>query len=151
MYLWWEFVHIVGGLGFLAAHGASAAVGLRLRHERDPSRIRALLDLSRSTRPWMYASLLVLLAAGVADGFIGRWWDQGWIWTALILLVVMLIVAFPLAVPYYLRVRRAVAEGSAVMPEELDALLRSPRPVVIAMVETAGIALIVWLMVLKPF
>ena len=151
MYLWWKYVHSVGGLGFLAAHGASAAVALRLRKERDPARIRTLLDLSRSTRPWMYVSLLVLLVAGVVDGFKGAWWDQGWIWTALILLTLMLVAAFPMAVPYYIRVRRAVADGSEVTPGQLDHLLASPRPIVIAVVQTAGIAAIVWLMVLKPF
>jgi uncharacterized membrane protein len=151
MYLWWKYVHILGGLGFLAAHGATAAVALRLRKERDPARIRALLDLSRSTRPWMYVSLLVLLVAGIVDGFKGGWWDQAWIWTALILLVLLMVAAFPLAVPYYKRVRRSVAEDSTITRRELDALLLSPRPIVIAVVETAGIAVIVWLMVLKPF
>jgi NADH:ubiquinone oxidoreductase subunit 2 (subunit N) len=151
MYTWWRFVHVVGAFGFLAAHGATAAVAMRLRKERDPAKIRALLGLSRSTRPWMYVSLLLLIAAGVIAGFQGHWWDQGWIWTALILLIVLLVVAFPLAVPYYVRVRRAVAEGSDTRPEELASLLLSPRPIVIAAVETAGLVVIVWLMVLKPF
>ncbi len=142
---------MVGAFGFLAAHGATAAVAMRLRKERDPAKIRALLGLSRSTRPWMYVSLLLLVAAGVVAGFQGHWWDQGWIWTALILLVVLLVAAFPLAVPYYVRVRRAVAEGSDTPPEELASLLLSPRPIVIAVVETAGLVVIVWLMVLKPF
>lgn len=151
MYLWWKYLHILGGFGFLASHGATAGVALRLRKEREPERIRALLDLSRSTRPWMYVSLLVLLTGGIVDGFQGQWWGQGWIWAALILLLVLLMAAFPLAVPYYIQVRRAVAEDATTSPAELDALLRSSRPVVIAAVETVGIAVIVWLMVLKPF
>lgn len=151
MYLWWKLVHVVGAFGFLAAHGATAAVALRLRRERDPVGIRSLLALSRSTRTSMYVSLLVLLGAGVVDGFIGDWWGQGWIWTALILLVLLLVAALPLAVPHYVRVRRAVADDAATTAEELDALLRSPRPIVIAVVETAGLLVIVWLMVLKPF
>jgi uncharacterized membrane protein len=151
MYTWWRFAHVVGAIGFLAAHGATAAVAMRLRKERDPAKIRALLGLSHSTRPWMYVSLLVLLAAGVVGGFLGHWWSDGWIWTALILLLVLLGAAFPLAVPYYVRVRRAVAEGSDTPPEELASLLLSPRPIVIAVVETAGLVVIVWLMVLKPF
>ncbi|MBI3647434.1 MAG: DUF2269 family protein [Actinobacteria bacterium] len=151
MYLDWKFLHIVGGLGFLAAHGATAAVAVRLRKEREPDRIRALLDLSRSTRPWMHASLLVLLVAGVVMGFQGHYWGAGWIWTALILLVLLLAAAFPLAVPYYVRVRRAVAPGGELPPGELDRLLSSSRPIVIAVVETVGILVIVYLMVLKPF
>ena len=142
---------MVGALGFLAAHGATAAVAMRLRKERDPAKIRALLGLSRSTRPWMYISLLLLVGAGVVAGFQGHWWDQGWIWTALILLVVLLVAAFPLAVPYYVKVRRAVAEDAATTPDELEGLLLSPRPIVIAVVEAAGLVVIVWLMVFKPF
>jgi uncharacterized membrane protein len=142
---------MIGALGFLAAHGATAAVAMRLRKERDPAKIRALLGLSRSTRPWMYISLLLLIAAGVVAGFQGHWWDQGWIWTALVLLVVLLVAAFPLAVPYYMKVRRAVAEDAATTPDELEGLLLSPRPIVIAVVEAAGLVVIVWLMVFKPF
>jgi uncharacterized membrane protein len=151
MYTWWRFLHVLGALGFLATHGAMAAVAMRLRKERDPAKIRALLGLSRSTRPWMYVSLLLLIAAGVVAGFQGHWWDEGWIWTALILLIAMLVAAFPLAVPYYVRVRRAVAEDADTPSDELDTLLLSPRPIVIAVVETAGLVVIVWLMVLKPF
>jgi hypothetical protein len=151
MYGWWMFVHVVGVLGFLAAHGATAAVALRLRTERDLARVRALLDLSRATRPWMYVSLLVLIAGGIVTGFLGHWWSQGWIWAGMGVLVVMLVAAFPLAVPYYVRVRRAVTEGSDVTPQVLDELLSSPRPLVIAGVETALLLVVVWLMVLKPF
>ena len=151
MYTWWRFLHVLGALGFLTTHGATAAVAMRLRKDRAPAKIRALLGLSRSTRPGMYVSLLLLIAAGVIAGFQGHWWDEGWVWTALILLVVLLVAAVPLAVPYYVRVRRAVAEDSDTSPEELEALLLSPRPIVIAVVETAGLLVIVWLMVLKPF
>ena len=63
----------------------------------------------------------------------------------------LLVAAFPLAVPYYLRVRRAVDPGQGTTSSELEALLTSRRPIVIAVVETVGILVIVWLMVLKPF
>ena len=151
MYAWWKFVHIVGALGFLAAHGATAAVALRLRKEREPGRVRALLDLSRSTRSWMYVSLLVLLVGGIVTGFQGHYWGRGWIWAGLGTLVAMVLAAFPLAVPYYIGVRKAVAPDAKTSKADLETLLRSRRPVVIAVVETAGLLVIVWLMVLKPF
>ena len=148
---WWTYLHLAGAFGFLAAHGVAVAVALRLRRERDPARCRAFLDLSRSTRPWMYVSLLVLIVAGVVRGFQLHAWSQGWIWAALGLLIAMLVAAFPLAVPYYVRVRRAVAEGADTPPDRLEALLRSPRPLVILWVETAGLLVILWLMIFKPF
>ena len=63
----------------------------------------------------------------------------------------MLVVAFPLAVPYYVRVRRAVAEGADTPPDQLEALLRSSRPLEILWVETAGLLVILWLMIFQPF
>lgn len=148
----WKLLHIIGVFGFLAAHGATAAVALRLRKERDPIRIRALLDVSRSTRSLMYWSLLLLLGAGISNGFVLHVWGQGWIWTALALLTALLVVAFPLAVPYYKSIRLAVAPDGPGMPEDdLAALLGSSRPIVIAVVETAGVLVIAWLMIWKPF
>ena len=151
MYLWWKLLHILGALGFVGAHGATAGVALQLRRERDPVRVRALLDLSRSTRSWMYVSLIVLIAGGIVTGFLGHFWGEGWIWAGLGLLLLLLVAAFPLAVPYYLRVRRAVEPGRETTSAELEALLTSRRPIVIAVVQTIGILMIVWLMVLKPF
>lgn len=147
---WWTYLHLAGAFGFLAAHGVAVAVALRLRRERDPVRCRAFLDLSRSTRPWMYVSLLVLIVAGAVRGSQLHAWSQGWIWAALGLLIAMLVAAFPLAVPYYVRVRRAVADADT-PPDRLEALLRSPRPLVILWVETAGLLVILWLMIFKPF
>jgi hypothetical protein len=147
----WKYWHIAGAFGFLAAHGATAAVALRLRRERELGRIRALLDLSRSTRGWTYVSLLVLTIGGVANGFVMHYWGAGWIWAGIGLLVFLLAIAFPLAVPYYVRIRRVV-EGELEMDAAgLEALLLAPRPIVIAVVETAGILVILWLMVFKPF
>ncbi len=149
--LWWRYLHVAGALGFLASHGVAVAVALGLRRERDPARCRAILDLSRSTRPWMYVSLLILIAAGVVRGVQLHAWGRGWIWVALGLLIAMLAAAFPLAVPYYVRVRRAVAEDAGTSPDALATLLRSPRPLVILWVETAGLLVILWLMIFTPF
>ncbi len=41
-----KFLHVLGVFAFLMAHGASASMLFRLRRERDPEKIRTLLDLS---------------------------------------------------------------------------------------------------------
>ena len=66
MYQWWVFIHLVGVLGFLLAHGVSVAVLFALRREREPGRIRALLTLSGQTTAVFYWSFLVLLGGGLA-------------------------------------------------------------------------------------
>lgn len=146
----WKLLHLIGAFGFVAAHGATAAVALKLRRERAPERVRALLDLSRSTRGFMYLSLVVLLVGGIANGFVLHVWDRGWIWAAIVLLVLLIVVAFPLAVPYYAAIRRAVSPQEPAGEERLGALLASRRPLVVMWIETVGIVLIVWLMVFKP-
>jgi plastocyanin len=154
MYEWWVFVHIAGVLAFLAVHGVSIAVALRLRNERDASRINGLLDLSGRTVQPMYISLGVLLLGGIVAGFQRHWWSYGWIWAALGTLIVLSMAMVFMARPYYQKVRfitRAIAEGSqAVTPEQFDSVLRNRRPLTITWIGFLGLGFILYLMVLKP-
>jgi plastocyanin len=154
LYRFWVFVHIVGLLGFLAAHGVSMAVLFLLRRERDPVRIAHLLALSGSSIRPFYVSLGVLLLGGVVAGFMGDWWGYAWIWAAIVLLVGSSIVMWVVARPYYRRVgllARAMASGShAVSTEQLDEVLLGPRPFTIAGIGFGTILLILYLMMFKP-
>jgi len=69
LYNWWVFIHIVGVLGFVLAHGVSTWVALAVRREREPERLRTLLDLSASAAMAFYVSTFLLLLGGVAAGF----------------------------------------------------------------------------------
>lgn len=154
VYEWWVFLHLAGVIGFMTAHGVSVTVAMRLREERDPARITALLDLSGRTVPAFYASFAVLLAGGIIATFAGDWWGFGWIWAAIVTLVVVTLAMFAMARPYYQRVRfiaRAMAEGSkAVSPEQLDQVLRSRRPFTVTWIGILGLGFILYLMILKP-
>ena len=86
MYQFWVFVHLVGVFGFLAAHGVSIAITFRLRKERDPRRVNDLIAFSGTTIRAFYISLVVLLIGGTVAGVIDKWWYQGWIWAALVIL-----------------------------------------------------------------
>jgi hypothetical protein len=154
-YRWWVFLHIAGVLGFLAAHGVSVGVAFRVRRERDPSRIMALLELSTSSVTLMYVSILILLTGGVVAGFLGQWWSSGWIWVSLGTLVAVMVAMYALATLYYRRLRTivgAVADGSqAVSGERLAEVLSGPRPWILAVIGFGGILLILYLMIFKPF
>jgi hypothetical protein len=53
-----------------------------------------------------------------------------------------------LAIPYYRRMRTAVAAGDA---EEIERLSASNVPLAILAIGVGGLAFILWLMVVKPF
>ena len=155
------FLHVLGAFAFVMAHGVSMFVGFRLRSERDPARQAALFELSSSGISLMYVGLLVLLVAGVAAGFLGNHWGRGWIWASLATLVVVIAFMYGVATPFYGRMRAAA--GATVpdqvvarmkpppTPADLERLATSNRPIWLAAVGGIGLALIVWLMVTKPF
>lgn len=162
MYQWIVFLHLLGAFGFVLTHGASASVAFRLRSERSLERIRALLDLSTAYMGAMYLALLVLLAAGIAAGFVGQWWGRGWIWAALGLLIAMMAAMFAYGTLYYSRVRRAAGmefmENMKPHPpmepasaEEMEALLARSPAALLAVVGFGGLAVMLWLMMFKPF
>lgn len=99
--------------------------------------------------------------AGVAAGFLGNHWGRGWIWAALGTLIVVMVVMYAVATPFYQRMR--VASGAPVpdkvaaglkppaTPQDLEALATSLRPMWLAAVGGIGLAFIIWLMIAKPF
>jgi len=163
MYKWLVFTHVLGVFGFLFAHGAAGAVAFKLRGEREIERIRALLDLSRGSAAVANASLLVLLAAGIAAGFMGNWWGQYWIWATLGVLVLISIAMLVVGSGPLIRLRQLVqpelvrSKGAphptpdAVTEQQLDVMLAGIHPVLLTVIGGGGLAVILWLMLFKPF
>jgi hypothetical protein len=162
MYQWLVFVHVLAALTFMLAHGASAAVAFRLKQEKEQARIQALLDASGTTLGVMGVSFLVLLAAGVAAGFIGDWWRFGWIWLSLGLFLGITVWMSIYSRPHYSPLRKAVGlpymEGNKPMPAvarasdaEIAAIIEKTNPVLLAAISYGLMAVILWLMMFKPF
>jgi hypothetical protein len=161
-YPWIVLLHVLGAFGFVLAHGASAFAAIRIRSERDPARVAALLDMSAMSLGLMYVSLVILLIGGITAGFVGGWWGSLWIWVAIGVLVLIIGSMYPMGSQHYAKVRRAVGlkayndPKDAPPPEplsgpELEALLSSNRPYALAAVGGIGLVVIIWLMVVKPF
>jgi plastocyanin len=154
MYEWWVFVHVLGVFGFLASHGVSMGVLVKLRSERDPVRVDELLQLSGRSTGLFYGFLLMLLVGGVVAGFMGDWWGYGWIWGGVVTLLIVVMVMYAIASPYYKRVRtitQALVGGSeAVSSEEYDQVLRSRRPMAVMVVGVVGLVAILYFMMFKP-
>lgn len=155
------FLHVLGAFVFVMAHGASMLVAFRLRAEREPVRVAALLELSSLGINLMYVGLTVLLLAGIAAGFMGNHWGRAWIWVAIGILVAVAVAMYALGTSFYARMR--VAAGATVPAQlaarydpppsaaDLEQMLASNRPFILATIGGLGLLAIVWLMVAKPF
>lgn len=164
MYQWLVFAHVLGVFGFLLAHGTAAAVAFALPRQREIERVRVLLDLSRGVTMVANISLLVLLAAGITAGFIGRWWGQGWIWAALGLFILIGVTMTFLGSRPLNRLRQLVPADNPSRSEtishssldpsaekQLAVLLDATHPWLLTVIGGGGFVLILWLMMFKPF
>jgi len=159
---WLKLLHVGGAFLFAAGHGVSMAVALRLRTERDPARMAALLDLSGSSLAAAFGGLLALFVAGIASGIIAGYFGQGWIWASLVLLVVTAGLMTPLATGHFTQLRRALGQRTREMkpgdPDpvplpaaEVAALAAGRWPELTTLIGAGGFMAILWLMVFKPF
>ena len=154
--------HVVGVLLFVVAHAVSAGVVLSLFRERDPSRLRRLLDLSRKSLTVAGIGFLIWFIAGVLAGFSGNWWTSGrlWIWAALVLAMLITGVMTPMGRFYLNRVREAVGidpktgamnPDATADPAAVNAAIASGQPAILAAIGIGGLIVIFWLMLAKPF
>jgi hypothetical protein len=154
-YTWWKFLHVAGVIAFVMFHGVSMTVALQLRRERDRGRIATMTQLSGSSLRGMYVALLWLIVFGVIAGIQGDWWNDGWFWVSVGLLVVAIAEMSAVARPYYERVKEAIEVRPSGVPrrsdEELDEILRSPIGLWNTVFGIAVLAVIAWLMIFKPF
>jgi uncharacterized membrane protein len=153
-YGWWKFIHLVGVVGFVAAHGTSMAATVLMRRIHEPQQVSGILQLSAATVSAFYVSTLVLLVGGIGAGLKGNRFNEGWIWLSLGLLVGVWILMFPMARRHFRRIRMVLElmeTGTAVSREDFARVLNSGNPVLTAGTGFAVILFIVYLMVLKPF
>jgi hypothetical protein len=135
-------------------------MALRLRQEKTPDGIRSLTDLSKRTTNVMYMFIGLIVISGLFLGFQGRWWSHGWIWAALGLLIVTIGImsvlsrrynAVRAAVGLPVRSRRQVMATAPASPEEIRRLVEAAPAGLITAIGMVTLALLLWLMILKPF
>ncbi len=156
-------IHFASIAAFLLAHSVSWFVAFRLTTEHNPENICRLLNLSRKSLRLMYIPFMAVFITGVILGFMGNWWGRLWIWAALGVGLVLSIAMSALGTLYYDRVRIAVGlppfhpprqkspSATSTTPEELSMLLSTARLQVLASIGIIGLAVIMWLMTVKPF
>jgi uncharacterized membrane protein len=130
------------------------AATMMLRRFREPQQVAGILQLSAATVTAFYVSTLVLLVGGIGAGVVGQWFDQGWIWVSIGLLVAVGALMFPIARRHFRRIRMVLElmeTGTAVSGDDFARVLAAGSPAMTAATGFVGIMLILYLMVLKPF
>jgi uncharacterized membrane protein len=160
--IWLKYVHILAGFLFLLGHGTAVFVAFQLKKEDDPTRMKALLDVSGASWPTMMLSLLALLISGIITAFLAQAWGRGWVWASLVLLLALAIWMFTvgqrtyhplrkmLGMPYLIQGKPQPAEKERPL-EEIKAFVAKTRPKEVAVIGLGGFALILWMMIFKPF
>lgn len=159
---WLAFVHVLAAITFFLAHGTSAAMAFQVRKETDFARIRALLDLSSSTLILMGVAFFAMGLTGIALPFFIHIWNRIYIWLSIVLMLFVFIYMAAFNEKHYKQLRRLVglrymkgnkeypAEPPST-PEEVDALLKKTSASSLAVVGYVIPAIVLWLMIFKPF
>lgn len=152
---WWLFLHIVGVLAFVGAHGITLFVLFQVRGERDRRRIAELIAFSGTTTRPMYISLVVLTVGGVGAGITLHLFTAWWLWTSIVILLTTIGLMTALATPYFRKITAACEIRPSGVPrvsdEELEQLLGSGQAHVITAIGGIGLLAILYLMLFKPF
>lgn len=158
---WLKLIHVAAGFLFALAHGVSAFAVLKMRAERDPVRVMAVLDLSRYALPMASLSIVILLISGIVSGFVGNYWGHLWIWISIAVLVALFAFMGLRGTRHLDAIRHALGlngfydkkatPAPAPDPAALPGLLDSPRANELAAVGFIGLGVLLWLMVVKPF
>ena len=159
---WLIFLHILSAISFFLAHGTSAAMAFQIRKETDFSRIRAMLDLSWSTMVLMGISFLIMGLTGIALPFLIHIWNKIYIWLSIVLMLFVFIYMAMYNETRYKELRRLVGlpymKGNKQLPAEppsspeaVAALLNKTSVTSLVVVGYIIPAIVLWLMVFKPF
>jgi hypothetical protein len=158
MYNWVVYLHVTVIFIFLIQHAAEILVTFKLREQKEPEGVFAtyafMLDNNSRNLRITYSLIIV---TGIAAGFISTWWRQGWMWTALGVMILIWVVMTRVA-PNYLNAVDAITDLALKNRDDKSAIdkfrrdLKARRePEIMTITSVIGGAIILWLMMFKPF
>ena len=166
------FVHVLSILVLLLCHGAAFTVSYVLRQERRPERIGVLLDISlasfdsrRALGRIFWFDLLVVVGSGIGLMIAGGWWRSWWPWLSVGVFIAIVLAMRQLGGGPLSRLRRSIGlpwlaagfgkpdwkESEAPNQKAMEAALTRLNPTALAIVGIGGFAVLLWLMMFKPF
>jgi len=161
MYSFIVFLHVLSAFVFLIAHGVSIVVFFLMRRQPSVERTHILMSLRKAAKPAMMIAFLVMILAGLAAAFMGRWWGRGWPWASVGVMLFIFVMMGLLGREYFERIRKLIEPASkrasqtvaavALHTQELTPVLRQSHPRLLASIGIGGLAAILYLMIYKPF
>jgi hypothetical protein len=155
---------VFSAFAFFLIHGATTAAMFALKREREPNRVEGLLAIRDFATKWMGIPLAILFISGIVMGFMGRWWNQTWIWLAIGVFLAISFAMSGFGRPYHDRLWHAIdpqghapptkkekRRSSPATTEEIVGLLAKGRPMLLTVIGVVGLGVILWLMMFKPF
>jgi hypothetical protein len=157
-YRWLVFLHVGAVLVFMLAHGVQVMVTWKKRWEADPAQNLALFGPLPDVRWLRYSGFAVVVTGLIATAY-ANLWMQAWIWISLATLIAIWVLMYFWGGAYFNLTEQAAevalaAAGTASAAETTRAFDRARHsrlvPAMTA-VGVGGVALILWLMIFKPF
>jgi len=158
MYVWIVYLHVAAVFIFLVQHAAEIFVTFKLRQQKEPEGIFATYDfLPNNNSKNLRITYLTIIITGAIAGFISPWWKQGWMWTALGVMMVIWIIMYRFG-GQYLNAVDAITDQAMKNKADEPAIekfrsdLKARRePEIMASTSLLGMLIILWLMMFKPF
>ena len=159
---WIVFVHVLAAFAFAAGHGVSIFVAFQVRRETDRARMAALMDISQVSVLVATIAVIVVFLAGILAGIVLNSWSKTWIWVSLVLLIAIGVAMTPLGIGHFNKIRTALGQRTRdfkegqpepvpASDEALAAILASQRPEQLLAIGGGGFVVILFLMMFRPF
>jgi hypothetical protein len=165
------YVHVLSILVLLLCHGAAFTVTYVLRQERRPERMGVMLDLSlasfdsrRAIGRIFWIDFLVVVGSGVALMIAGGWWRWWWPWLSVAIFIAITVGMRQLGGLPLSQLRRSLGlpwiagrgkpdwrDPEAPDSAAMQAALTRLRPNALTALGVGGFAVLLWLMMFKPF
>ena len=159
MYNWLVFLHILFAFLFMLVHGAHAAAMLKFRGEPDPEKSLSFFNIVPDITLVRYLAV-ALGVFGLAAAYGTGWLIKGWVWSSLVIFLIISWVMYQYGAGYYNLINGAAErlieakKTNTNLPaaqKEFDEARNAPHAMIVSVVGILGLALILWLMRFKPF
>jgi len=143
------YTHFLGLVGLFVGYGLEWAASSLLRRSSTADQARSWLRIYKLSLPISGPGLLILIISGGYMASITGSMKQGWISASLLAIVFALGIGFVFILPRVKRIRAALPEGNATLPETILARVQDPMIVTLIRVRFILALGIIYLMTAK--